>query len=631
MTHQPVGESVPGSLDVDAEVVDGNSTVLALAFRAAKQLAAEQLEQPANTSRASIGDSTEKHKSLNASEEDYSEDEADDELLRVSANCADDDDELSEYRGERPLKSAASSSRTQLRTGFRGRRKRGGVQHAQKEEQLPLKDADERRKVRIGSVEVDKTRAKLLGLSLTKLAERFGLKKGDVVEVTAPGSVHNAEVGVVEEISENGLCRVRFRVSEGAPGKSLSEDVKMSSLTKVQPAVDTGGELSKKHFMAQERKPPPKSDGFFTLSDRKECAKGFKPRKKTVAELKVAISAGLKVGGGAGDDDDLLAAQSFRPNGKEDPLQEGRSKEVEWEKRFCRRQDAMITSKRKDLARSQAENEYMHVQNKKECPVCHAKQSYDEVVTKKKACRGEHCNGALYTYPTVYDRKAFEERQRSYVVKHEKGMRDLRREITRSSGLPSKPRKPRKPAVAPSAQHQSRPARQAVHGGRRRDEQQENRSPRLSENRCQHVTRSTCTPRYLMMNNDPRNHNNSKGDSQQGRQGERHRPSSARHVQHRDDGTNTWDLEKHAKHYVQGRAHQLGGVTPSGGDGDAFQSQVPAMRADPEVPSSFQRAKVKAEIGSSEQPRRRTSATDAKRATARHDSSTDQKWSSLLF
>ena len=137
------------------------------------------------------------------------------------------------------------------------------------------------------------------------------------------------------------------------------------------------GSSAKKHFMAQERKPL-QNQTAFPLSDRKECAKGFKPRKKAVAELKVAISAGLKVGRGAGDDDDLLAAQSFRPNGKEDPLQEGRSKEVEWEKRFCRRQDAMITSKRKDLARSQAENEYMHVQNKKECPVCHAKQSYDK-------------------------------------------------------------------------------------------------------------------------------------------------------------------------------------------------------------------------------------------------------------
>ena len=76
--------------------------------------------------------------------------------------------------------------------------------------------------------------------------------------------------------------------------------------------------------------------------------------------------------------------------------------------------------------------------------------SYDEMVTKKKACRGEHCNGALYVYIKTYDRKRFEKRQKSYESKHEKGLEELKRKIANETKPPPKPPKPPQPKVRES-------------------------------------------------------------------------------------------------------------------------------------------------------------------------------------
>ena len=67
---------------------------------------------------------------------------------------------------------------------------------------------------------------------------------------------------------------------------------------------------------------------------------------------------------------------------------------------------------------SKAEREYEEgCLNKKECPVCGMKQSFDELVKKQKTCKGEHCGGALYALANKFDAAAFLARQREHAVK----------------------------------------------------------------------------------------------------------------------------------------------------------------------------------------------------------------------
>lgn len=616
----------------------------------------------------------------------------------------DDDTILSEYRGEaklqdapslRQVKECLSKKNGQVETGELKASKTLGLKIGDVVKEtirvrLETKKEGEKKirvggkmEIRVGGVVLNQNEIQKrgwMGSTLAKIERRFGLEKGDRVRAIicavtsesdyldksgtvtgierATGCVmvdfegieevrciksslltkekkesnhSQSKKGKVTNVYRDGFVEVQFDIGEP---KKLHESSLTKVLDKKKPTQEKRREVSKTH---PARK---KSDGFYTISDRKECT--FMPRKKTAAELKVAILAGLKVDG-KDDFDPGIKGPGFMP-GNEDPLEKERREAVEWEKRFCKRQDAQIRAKRKDDALRQAHHEFEAKLDKKVCPKCGGKQAYDQATGEvAKKCKGEFCGGALFVNAKTFDRGAFEARMKGYEVRHRKMQEELKREA-----MPPKPPKT-------DARRNIR-SKASISGNRRRvtgetNFNQENFPPGLASTHdasassaardgCHNISSGINVPhsnhraRYLANDHRhqshksrspsppkpmhsagagklsappihgraPRHHNHQQ-------QAHRFRPSTSYSMSSDVEGAGGWELEELARHYVHGRAQQY---AVSGG------------------PSKYRQQQQQHE-DSKQLPPAATRPPPSSKPKTGSSSSTDEKWNSLLF
>lgn len=173
-----------------------------------------------------------------------------------------------------------------------------------------------------------------------------------------------------------------------------------------------------KNFKSNKRE-----DIFSKEDDRKNCT--FKPKGKTAAQLSAAKAAGF----GGNNANDIGA--NGTSGGFQLKEETERDRELEREKAFCRRQDAFINAKNKELERVTGEVAYDYVldSDKKRCPKCGNIQTYEEILKKEKKCRGETCESAAYVRGATFHAKTFLKRQEEHQQKSEAQLKLLTKAV----------------------------------------------------------------------------------------------------------------------------------------------------------------------------------------------------------
>lgn len=249
---------------------------------------------------------------------------------------------------------------------------------AEKDETAEEVDPNEFFDIRIGATVISSIEARLRGLSFDRIKRKFPHAK-KVPLAAGSGTPAGGDDEYADEDFEEGEADADKEARERV-AKALSSDriLRASMQSLVLP------------------KRTPKSDGFVTLADRRECT--FKPRTK--------------------------ASQDREHGGKD---RDTRTRE------FLRRMDNATWNHRREIEVMQGESEYEY-KPKKSCPVCGQVQTYEQILKGEKRCKGEFCDGAKYVFGKTFNRHAFESRQRSYAAKREAWIAKKREEEDASRG-----------------------------------------------------------------------------------------------------------------------------------------------------------------------------------------------------
>jgi hypothetical protein len=236
----------------------------------------------------------------------------------------------------------------------------------------------------VGNVVVSEAKAKLLGLSIKDLNKKFNNKK---------------------EINENNILP-----------NPKNDVINLNHLNKKNTSSSNSSNINNKNN---------KNLIYSKESDRKHCI--FKPKEKSYARKSAAKAAGFENAGNNNiiSNDKSGGGGGFNM-GKKETIKDI---ELEKEKLFIRRQDVLLNNKRNELKRLQLESSYENdviESDKLKCPICGQIQSYDEIIKKEKKCRGEYCNGALYTRGITFDAASFLKRQEEHLIKSELQLKKLK-------------------------------------------------------------------------------------------------------------------------------------------------------------------------------------------------------------